>query len=104
MKHIEVVGRTCYKSEDKITEDSYLRFIDILKKGQHYAMFEHGTVYLTVPKKDLGEEINKQSILLLNNKYSKYIEDSENLYITTNFRVIVENDLFPIMEIYHLSY
>lgn len=44
MKHIEEVGRTCYKSEDKITDTSYKGFIKRLVKRQHGAMLEHGTV------------------------------------------------------------
>ena len=40
-KFIEVAGRTCYKSEDKITEDSADRFIKMLIKKGHEAMIEH---------------------------------------------------------------
>lgn len=46
-KHMELCARTCYKSEDKITEDSAKKFINnvIIARG-HTAMLEHGTVYL----------------------------------------------------------
>lgn len=47
-KIIEQAGRTCYKSEDKITEDSAKEFVDRMIKSGHGAMLEHGTVYLTV--------------------------------------------------------
>lgn len=40
-KMIEVVGRTCYKSEEKITEDSYKKFIEMLCERGHHAMLEH---------------------------------------------------------------
>ena len=43
-KLVELVGRTCYKSEDKITDESYIKFVDGLVKRQHYAMLEHGRV------------------------------------------------------------
>ena len=43
-KLVELVGRTCYKSEDKITEESYIKFVKGLIKRQHYAMLEHGRV------------------------------------------------------------
>lgn len=45
-KQIELCGRTCYKSEDKITEDSARGFVDRMIKSNHTAMLEHGTVYL----------------------------------------------------------
>ena len=45
-KQIEIAGRTCYKSEDKITEDSAKGFVERMIKSGHGAMLEHGTVYL----------------------------------------------------------
>ena len=48
-KQIELAGRTCYKSEDKITDDSAKSFVDRMIKSKHYAMLEHGTVYLRIP-------------------------------------------------------
>lgn len=45
-KQIELCGRTCYKSEDKITEDSAKGFVERMIKSNHTAMLEHGTVYL----------------------------------------------------------
>lgn len=44
LKQIEIAARTCYKSEDKITEDSYLRMVKKLINSQHDAMLEHGGV------------------------------------------------------------
>ena len=44
LKHIESCGRICYKSEHKITEDSYLTFVkNIIKRG-HEAVLEHFSV------------------------------------------------------------
>ena len=40
-KKIELAGRTCYKSEDKITEDSAKKFVKGLIKRTHTAMLEH---------------------------------------------------------------
>ena len=48
-KQIELAGRVCYKSEDKITEDSAKEFVDRMIKSGHGAMLEHGTVYLRIP-------------------------------------------------------
>jgi thymidylate synthase (FAD) len=38
---IEIAGRTCYKSEDKITKDSSEKFVQMLKNNGHNAMIEH---------------------------------------------------------------
>jgi len=41
-KEIELVARTCYKSENKITDDSNINFIEKLIKLNHEAMLEFG--------------------------------------------------------------
>lgn len=43
---IEKVARTCYKSEDKITEGSAERMVSALVRMEHMAMLEHETIYL----------------------------------------------------------
>ena len=48
-KQIEWAGRHCYKSLDKITNDSAKPFVDRMIKSGHTAMLEHGTVYLKIP-------------------------------------------------------
>ena len=47
-KLVELVGRTCYKSEDKITDDSYIKFVQSLIARKHYAMLEHGRLTFRV--------------------------------------------------------
>jgi len=44
LKQIEKVGRTCYKSEDKITDDSAIKFVSGLIKRGHEAMIEHNSL------------------------------------------------------------
>jgi thymidylate synthase (FAD) len=41
---LERAGRTCYKSEDKITPDSAERFVDMLVRRGHHAMIEFGDI------------------------------------------------------------
>lgn len=43
---IEICGRTAYKSEDKITEDSARKFVLMLKKHGHLSVLEHSNVVL----------------------------------------------------------
>lgn len=74
-KMIELAGRTCYKSENNITEDSAKEFVDRMIKLGHGAILELG-----------------DPIFYIRNKYSKVNEDDYFYYITTNMRVIVENN------------
>lgn len=41
LKLIELAGRTCYKSEDKITDDSAASFVQKLNKLGHHSVLEH---------------------------------------------------------------
>lgn len=87
-RNIELGGRVCYKSEDKITEDSADKFINTLIKSGHTSVLEHGTVYIMV-NKDCVEFFEQ-------NPYShvNYETDYEWQYaVTTNYRVLIENNL-----------
>lgn len=122
-KHIEICGRNCYKSEDKITDTSYQVFVENLMKAKHGAMLEHGTVYLTIPIGTPLDDIQyiwKTDIVRFfkSNKYSIVKEKTINqtvdveikgygmktqasahfYFITTNWRVIVENEDFEILK------
>lgn len=88
-KQIELAGRTCYKSEDKITDTSCEEFVNRMVNSGHGAMLEHGTVYLTVPGD--AEDLDGVYADFVENPYSKVNDDGYNLHITTNYRVLVEN-------------
>ena len=92
-KMIELAGRTCYNSEDKITETSAKEFVDRMIKSGHGAMLEHGTVYL---KMDLDTYLIKGT-KYYTNPYSKtykhtFEDGTTYVFITTNYRVLVENN------------
>ena len=90
-KQIEIAGRTCYKSEDKITPTSAKEFVDRMIKSGHGAMLEHGTVYLTIPTKNRNSEKYKRNHYSAVNIVSV---DGINgrTFVTTNYRVLVENE------------
>ena len=103
-KHIAKCTRVCYQStpkENGETDENFVKRVilkgNLLWRGTdfdkiHGAMLEHGTVYLKLDKKDNAE--NLWYTHYLNNKYSKVIHSQETdcFYITTNLRVIYEND------------
>lgn len=100
-KQIELAGRTCYKSEDKITEDSANAFVQKMVDSKHFAMCEHGTVYLHIKRQSPIHDINYFKSMDIVKKYSenkysklvKYIDPNGivNYYITSNLRVLLEN-------------
>lgn len=114
-KHIELCARTCYKSEDKITEDSAHKFVDNLIRAGHWAMLEHGTLYLylevnpdnafeqfeytsakfTAPY-NWNDVVGTIAAKYRSNPYSEvntiYNKNGREVYITTNYRVILDNN------------
>lgn len=76
----------------------------MLTEHAHGAMLEHGTVYLTIPtyndRDNEGKILEAKIIFLLRNKYTKYKEVFNNYYITTNYRVIVENGWIDLLNKY----
>lgn len=108
LKQIEIAGRTCYKSEANITEDSAKKFVDRMIASKHTSMLEHGTLYLDIPLGNLGDDreymwksniiqIFKKNPYSRVNKYKKEhnIDDKttiniDHYAITTNYRVFIE--------------
>lgn len=98
-KHIERCARVSYKSEDKITDTSYEKFVNMLESRGHDRPLEFGTVYLsrTSQKEDNMEWLNKYAY----NPWSKFSfgngstringELRNTIYVTTNYRVIKEH-------------
>lgn len=93
-KQIERAGRICYKSEDKIAEDSAKSFVDRMIKSGHGAMLEHGTVYLSIPYNEAYSLLPDTNWVIDSygkNPYSIIRLHGPYFYITTNYRVLVEN-------------
>lgn len=101
-KHIEYCARISYKSQDKITDTSYEKFVNMLKSRGHNRPLEFGTVYLTLRGDDTDAlrnifiyaenpwtKIRKQVIKAEYDPITRVVLN----HITTNYRVIVENHL-----------
>ena len=110
---IEQGGRTCYKSDDKteydengnsLTAEAFAKKLTNVLK--HMSVAEHATVYLKEPRRyeyehniELSEEPGDLWVLT-NNPYSRATLDENYLYVTTNYRVILENGLEHLVEKY----
>ncbi len=86
LEAVEAAGRTCYKSEDKITEGSAEKFVRMLCERGHTAMLEHATIYFTWPQ---GIASSPQSDILYS-RFSHVEYDDDYAYVTTNLRVVFE--------------
>lgn len=113
---IAKAARTCYQSsvrEGESSEDFVKRIIlkPALIEGDlddlehckfdfdkmHGGMLEHGTVYL-----DIDSDLKSLHKLFVENPYSRVTYDNsiikDHFFVTTNMRVIIENNLFGLLE------
>lgn len=90
-KFIERCGRVCYKSEDRITDDSYEKFVNMLEKRDHARPLEFGTVHLKMILPDFQGFIHGLLTMgMLNNIWIKYAYEGDVIYITTNYRYYLD--------------
>lgn len=90
-KHIELCGRTCYHSQDKITEDSAKRFVENLTKSGHGSVLEHGTIYFKIPA-NIDVASNFLDEVPIWTKCELVESEKGNWWaITTNLRVMIEH-------------
>lgn len=83
----EKIGRVCYKSEDKITDTSYIEFMNRMKVLGHGSVLEHIPIYLKAGYTKLLDHSEDYE----NNKYTRVNWNGGIAYISTNYRVILEN-------------
>lgn len=119
LKHIERCARVSYKSEDKITGDSYKKFVDMLVSRQHDRPLEFGTVHLKM-------DLNPRDLIIdtltnydmCNQLWWKETYKNGKVYITTNYRYYLaikkvypdidkyfteeDNEYFPIRPTVHM--
>ena len=104
---IEKAARVCYASENKDNSDaeSADKMIKQLKLSNHMTPLEHGTVYLLTTDKNIAAKYKKNEYSRVKfKKFHKvdkehyevgsgwYEYDVTEYYITTNYRVLVENN------------
>lgn len=78
---IEKAGRTCYKSEDKITEDSAKKFVAVLRKSGHHAMIEHAVAsFRIITDRGITHEIVRHRIASYAQESTRYCNYSKDKF------------------------
>ena len=91
---VERCARVSYKSEDKMTDTSYEKFVGMLESRDHARPLEFGTVHIKMS----DAQFECLQTLLMDKVYNDYwikyniidTEDEDNCYITTNYRYYLE--------------
>ena len=91
-KHIERCARVSYKSEDKITDTSYEKFVNMLESRGHDRPLEFGTVHLKMPESEFRSLIDiltssrTYNDLWMHYKVVETWKEGYTVYVTTNYR------------------
>ena len=88
---IERCARVSYKSEDRMTDTSYEKFVNMLESRGHDRPLEFGTVHLKMILPDFEGFIHSLlTIGMLNNIWIKHAYKGDVIYITTNYRYYLD--------------
>lgn len=86
LKHIEIAGRTCYKSEEKITPDSSDAFVRRIIKSGHHSVIEHSSVTVRfICDRGVSHELVRHRLAALSQestRYANYAKDKFGNEIT----------------------
>ncbi len=81
LKHIETAGRTCYKSEDKITASSAEKFVANIIKNGHESVLEHFSFSVRfIVDRGVSHELVRHRIASFSQESTRYCN-----YITDRF-------------------
>ena len=88
---VERCARVSYKSEDRMTDTSYEKFVNMLESRGHDRPLEFGTVHLKMRLPDFEGFIHSLlTIGMLNNIWIKHAYKGDVIYITTNYRYYLD--------------
>jgi len=86
MKNIELAGRTCYKSEDKITMDSATKFVEMIIKRGHLSVIEHEKITVRfIFDRGISHEMVRHRLAYCSHestRYCNYSKDKRDNQIT----------------------
>ena len=81
LKTIERVGRTCYKSEDKITDESAVKFVTNLIKRGHEAMIEHNIISVRfICDRGISHELVRHRVASFGQESTRYCNYSKDKF------------------------
>jgi len=96
---IEVAGRTAYQSRDKITDESAVRFVRMLRDRGHESVLEHSC--MTVEFNNVGRGFTHE---LVRHRIAAFTQESTRYVDESNFRVVVPPDKDPDEKIVELDF
>jgi thymidylate synthase (FAD) len=81
LKKIEIIGRVCYKSEDKITSESAARFVENILSSGHESVIEHEKISVRIIcDRGVSHEIVRHRIASYSQESTRYCNYSKDKF------------------------
>jgi thymidylate synthase (FAD) len=81
LRRIEAAGRTCYKSEDKITDSSAEQFVRMIIKRGHHSVLEHESISVRfVCSRGITHELVRHRIASYSQESTRYCNYSKGKF------------------------
>ena len=78
---LELAGRTCYKSEDKITEDSAAGFVGRIVRSGHESVIEHANVTVRfIVDRGVSHELVRHRLAAYSQESTRYANYSQERF------------------------
>lgn len=85
---IESAGRTCYKSEEKITEGTAEKFVATMVKSGHHSVLEHSNLVFVCRQPKWAAEVQRKVFECLGERlrFIRTAIENGNVYLAGNYR------------------
>jgi len=81
LKHIEMAGRTCYKSEDKMTDDSAAGFVRRIVRSGHHSVVEHVNISVRfICDRGVSHELVRHRLAAYSQESTRYANYSKEKF------------------------
>ena len=92
-RRLEIIGRTCYSSYDKITKTSYMPFLRNIIKNGHESVLEHGsaTAFITTDR-GTSHEIVRHRLASYSQESTRYVKYDDDKHPLTFINPITDDE------------
>ena len=106
LKRIERIGRTCYKSEAKITKKSYEKFVQKLVDNKHESVLEHSMISVKfITNRGVSHELVRHRLASISQESTRYCRYNDHMvFVIPDWCTdIVEGDYNSIEDFAHFK-
>jgi thymidylate synthase (FAD) len=102
-KILEIAGRTCYKSEDKITDSSHKDFISMVCKRNHESVLEHSSAsFKIITDRGISHELVRHRIASFSQESTRYVNYTKDKHGKGDIQFILPEDLTDVQKAFFL--